>query len=127
MVEVSEMGRAANVGGIAAVVGAIPVAFLCALVYRFPIPFSGYESGPGAAMRSLFAALMYGVFMGGFVVLGVLGAGFGALASRLLKGAPASSQNPTRQNTKIGLLVGLGVAVIVVGLLANWDYIYGPW
>lgn len=126
-IEVSDMRRAAKIGALAAIIGAFPVSALFALMYRFPIPFAGYESGLGAAMRSLVAVLMYGIGMGGFVVLAVLGAGLAAIASRCLPYASSSSQNPRAVDTAIGVLAGVLAAVIVVGLLANWDHLYGPW
>jgi hypothetical protein len=121
------MRRAAKVGAVAAIIGAFPVSAFCALMYRFPIPFAGYESGPGAAMRSLVAILLYGIGMGGFIVLAVLGAGLGAIASRWSFPASSSSPNPGSNATTLGILAGVVAAVIVVGLLANWDHIYGQW
>jgi hypothetical protein len=76
------MSRCIWIGVLSAIAGAFLVAPLLALVYKFPIPFSGMESGPAAAIRSLFAVAFYGTF-GGFVVLGVLGAVGGVIASKL--------------------------------------------
>jgi uncharacterized membrane protein YfcA len=49
------MARCILIGVLSAIGGAFLVAPLLALVYQFPIPFAGMESGPGAALRSLFA------------------------------------------------------------------------
>jgi hypothetical protein len=54
------MARCILIGVVSAIVGAFLVAPLLALVYRFPIPFSGMESGPGGALRSPFAVAFYG-------------------------------------------------------------------
>jgi hypothetical protein len=67
---------------LSAIVGSFLVAPLLALVYQFPIPFSGMESGPGAAVKSLFAVAFFGV-LGGFVVLAILGAVAGVVASKV--------------------------------------------
>jgi hypothetical protein len=40
------------------------------------------ESGPSAILGSVFAVAFYGI-MGGFVILGVLGAAAGAIASKV--------------------------------------------
>ena len=50
----------------------------------------------------------------------------GAIASRL-GGTGASAADNRRRNTRAGLLSGLAVDLVAVGLLANWDHIYGPW
>ena len=59
------------------------VAPFLALVYKFPILFSGMESGPSAMLGSVSAVAFYGI-MGGFVILGVLGAAAGAIASKVV-------------------------------------------
>jgi hypothetical protein len=112
-------------GALTAVIGALPIAALCALVYRFPIPFSGYESGPQAAVHCVMAVVMYGVFLGGFIVLAALGAVLGWLAAYLAD----EGQNEGTHKTigAAGIIAGLTADAIVVGLMANWDYIYGPW
>jgi hypothetical protein len=78
--EEDRVARCVWIGVLSAIAGSFLVSPLLALVYKFPIPFSGMESGPSAAVRSLFAVAFYGVF-GGFVVLGVLGAAAGVVAS----------------------------------------------
>jgi hypothetical protein len=76
------MARCIWIGVLSAIADSFLVAPLLALVYKFPIPFSGMERGPSAAVHSLFAVAFYGV-LGGFVVLGVLGAAAGAVASKV--------------------------------------------
>lgn len=102
-----------------AVLGAFPVAALVALCYRFPIPFSGYESGPMAVPRSLFAVVFYGL-IGGFVVLVALGAAAGT-AAHLLAGPDARRE---RQLTLTLALAGDFVAMMTLAVL---DKIIGPW
>lgn len=113
------MMRAMLIGAVIATLGAFPVAALVALVFRFPIPFSGYESGFQAVIPSLFAVCFYGL-LGGFVVLPCLGAMAGFLAHR-----SGSSDN------KVILYRTLGFALVADLLaamtLAVWDKIYGPW
>jgi hypothetical protein len=94
------MARCIGIGALSAIAGSFLVAPLLALAYKFPIPFSGMESGPGAAVRSLWAVAFYGA-LGGFAVLGLLGAAAGALAS---KAAGANRHQAWR------LAVGLGIA-----------------
>jgi hypothetical protein len=76
------MARCVWIGVLSAIAGSFLVAPLLALVYNFPIPFSGMKSGTSVAVRSLFAVAFYGV-LGGFVVLGVLAAAAGVVASRV--------------------------------------------
>jgi hypothetical protein len=45
-----------------------PFAALCGLVYRFPVPFSGYLSGVMAMPLALLAVVVYGI-LGGFPAL----------------------------------------------------------
>lgn len=113
------MLRRIFLGGACSILGAFPIAALVALCFRFPIPFSGYESGPLAVPRSLFAVLFYGVW-GGFVVLAVLGALGGVLARRLAGGDVGKTR---RFTLGFALLVDL-VAVLIFSVL---DKIIGPW
>lgn len=50
-----------------------PITALLALSIGFPFPFAGYDRGTDAAIRSPIAVVMWGIFMGGFVVQGLLG------------------------------------------------------
>ncbi|MEO7041249.1 MAG: hypothetical protein ABI035_03205 [Gemmatimonadaceae bacterium] len=113
--------RNSNVGrGILwAVVFAFPLAALCALVFRFPMPLAGYEHGVSAVPHALAAVLFYGV-MGGFVVLAGLGALSGYVATRISVGDEARSRRLTL------VLAAFGSAAAVL-LLASLDKIIGPW
>src|SRR5690606_735251 len=73
------MRSAVSRGASWAVILAFPLAALCALIYRFPIPFAGYKDGLLAMPMALLAVLFYGV-LGGFVVL-VIAGGIGGLAA----------------------------------------------
>src|SRR5688572_11875349 len=74
--------RSALLGAVAGVLGSFPLAAVVACVFRFPIPFAGYASGPGAMLPALFAALLYGV-IGGAVVQAIAGASGGIAAYAL--------------------------------------------
>jgi hypothetical protein len=113
------MLRWAVVGMLLAVLAVFPLAALVALCYRFPIPLSGYESGPNAALRSVAAVIFYG-FVGGFIVVALLGAASGASAHRL-----AGSDNTKKLWLTLALvLVGDLLAVM---LLAVLDKFIGNW
>lgn len=98
---------------------AFPLAALCALVYRFPIPFSGYESGLAAMPRALLAVVFYGV-LGGFPLLLTLGTLGGAAAYKLAGPDP----QPARRLT---FIISGAIALTAVILLAILDKIIGPW
>jgi hypothetical protein len=114
------MGRSIKTGIAWAILGAFPLAALVALCYRFPIPFSGYESGPRAVPRSLIAVVLYGLFAGGFIVLAVLGAAAGT-AAKLLVGPDARRE---RWLTVTFALAGDLVAVMILAVL---DKLIGKW
>jgi len=109
------MARCILIGVLSAIAGAFLIAPLVALVYQFPIPFSGMKSGPGAAVRSLFAVAFYGA-IGGFVVLGALGAAGGAIASKVA-GADRS------RGGKLAAALGLGAALAAESALLLADLI----
>ncbi len=113
------MIRSIVAGTLWAVLGAFPLAALVALCYRFPIPFSGYESGSAAVLSALFGVVFYGS-MGGFVVLAVLVAAAGAVGHWL------AGQNKRKRRWLIPAL-GLGCAFAAVMTLAVLDKIVGAW
>lgn len=98
---------------------AFPLAALCALVYRFPIPFAGYESGLAAMPLALVAAVVYGI-LGGFPALMAAGALGGAAAYGI--GQPDQRRVRWLTVTFAGLAALSGVA-----LLAVLDKLIGPW
>jgi hypothetical protein len=110
--------RAALTGALAAIVLAFPLAALTALVFRFPIPFGSYESGPAAVPLALMAVVFYGT-LGGFLLLGVLGAGAGIVVHR-------TATNGQPLVTRI-LRYSLLLALAAVLTLAILDKLIGAW
>ena len=107
-------------GGVSAVGLAFPLAAICALLYRLPVPFVGYENGPAAMGPALLALLFYGLFLGGFAALFVAGALGGAVGYVLGK--------PDAQRVRRLTLIFAGmVAALGVGLMAVLDKLIGPW
>ena len=109
------MARCIWIGVLTAIAGSFLVAPALALIYKFPIPFSGMESGPSAAVRSLFAVAFFGL-MGGFVILGLLGAAGGALASKVAGTDQARA-------SKLAIKFGLVVDLLATGALYAADLI----
>jgi len=107
-------------GAIVGIVSTVPLVLLCALIFRFPVPFAGYLSGPSAILPALIAILFYGVLFGGFVVQALLG-GLGGLFAEHL----ATSNN---QNIKtlcvVFSTIGASFGVLTLAIL---DKIIGPW
>ena len=103
-------------GAATAVIATFPLAALVALVFRFPIPFGSYMSGPSAVVPALFAAGFYGM-LGGFVVQALLGGIAGVLASRT--GAP--------DRRRAVLTYAVLAALPGVLILSILDWIIGPW
>jgi hypothetical protein len=113
------MWRSILTGIVWALLGAFPLAALVALCYRFPIPFSGYESGLMAVPLSLLAVAFYELF-GGFVVLAALGAAAGIAANLLANG-------DARRERWLTLTFALAGDLVAVILLAVLDKIIGNW
>lgn len=113
------MRRAALWGACWAVVLAFPLAAICALLYRFPVPFSGYQTGLVAVPGALLAVVFYGV-LGGFPALLAAGALGGAAAYAL-----GRADGPRIRRLTLAF-AGL-MALIGVGLLAVLDKLIGPW
>jgi hypothetical protein len=103
------------VGSLLAILGSFPIAAMTALVFRFPIPFGGYESGLEAIVPSLYATVFYGM-LGGFLVQGLLG-GIAALIA-----APNDKRGWFYTGT-----AAVAAAVPGVLLLSMLDWIIGPW
>jgi hypothetical protein len=106
-------------GAFSAILLAFPLAALCALVFRFPVPFAGYESGWSAVPDALVATGFYGR-LGGFLPLALLGAAGGAIAHRVGK-------RDTRRVWRWTVAFAAVVALCAILLLATLDYIIGPW
>lgn len=71
--------NAAMIGATLCNVFAYPCAVLIALLWRFPIPMSGYASGPSAVEPALMAVMIYQL-LGGALLLGIFGAVAGIAA-----------------------------------------------
>jgi len=106
-------------GAVVGVLSTFPLAGVCALFFRFPVPFDGYRSGVDAVVPALLATLFYGV-LGGFVIQALLGGLGGVAASKLASGSPTQS----RRLCVVGSLAGASVGVIALALL---DRFIGPW
>jgi hypothetical protein len=115
----TSLPRSILTGAVIATIGAFPMAALVALVYRFPIPFAGEESGIKAAIVSPFAVVFYGL-LGGFLVLPCLGAVAGFLAHRI---AEPDRKSIFRWTVRFALVADL-IAALFLALL---DKIIGPW
>ena len=106
-------------GALPAVALAFPLTALCALIYRFPVPFGGYKTGLVAVPRALLAVVCYGI-LGGFPAL--LGAG--ALGGLV---AYAIGRPDARRIRRLVLTFAALAALLDVGLLAVLDKLIGPW
>ena len=106
-------------GAFSTILLAFPFAALCALVFRFPVPFAGYESGLSAMPRAWAAVRFYGG-LGGFVVAASLGGLGGAVAYHLGKADP-------RRVWQWTMALAAAVACCCIMLLATLDYFIGPW
>ena len=109
------MVRSVIAGAVAAIALCFPCAALLALFYRFPIPFGGYATGVDGLVPAMLAVAFYGIALGGFAVVGVLG---GTLAMF----TPASAQ-PSRRV----MVQSLGIAFTATLSLAMLELFIGPW
>jgi len=107
-------------GAIVGIVATVPLVMLCALVFRFPVPFAGYLSGPGAIFPALIGIFFYGVLLGGFIIQALLG-GIGGFVAEFFAA-------PDKHNIKMLCIVfstiGASLGVLILALL---DKIIGPW
>jgi hypothetical protein len=107
-----------GLGVIVSILASFPATALFALLYRFPIPFSGYEHGIQAVPRALSASVFYGM-IGGYWLLFVLGAVAGAIGA-----FRASGRGQAWRRTSVLACMGTTCAVALLSLL---DKITGPW
>jgi hypothetical protein len=107
-------------GALTAVLGTFPLAVLCALVFRFPVPFGGYMTGPESVIPVLIAVVFYGALFGGFIVQAMLG-GVGGLAAQRWGGP--DRRRIARLRTMLALL-GAAPGVFTLAIL---DKLIGPW
>ena len=106
-------------GALSTILLVFPLAALCVSLFRFPVPFAGYESGWSAVPDAMVAVRFYGS-LGGFVLLALSGAVGGAVAHRI--GTP-----DRRRVWRWTVSLAAAVAGCAVLLLATLDYIVGPW
>ena len=106
-------------GAVSATVLAFPLAALCAIVYRFPVPFAGYASGIDDVPYVLMGVLFYGL-LGGFPVLAAAGVLAGWAAHH-------TGQPDPRAVRRLALTFGGVSASLAVVLLAVLDKLIGPW
>lgn len=113
------VGRCIFLTVMIAVVSSIPLAGLIGMIFRFPIPMSGYASGPSAFVPGMFAAILYGM-VGGVAVQALMGCIAGVIVYQ------AARRRPQRVGT-LTLLGGTLSALPGLLLLATLDWIIGPW
>jgi hypothetical protein len=106
-------------GAATGVLGSPLLAGVAALVFRFPVPFHAYVSGPKGVWPAMMGSVFYGI-LGGFVVQVLLGGLFGVTGAR--QGWPV----PRRMN-RLCVLYALGGAEIGVLTLSVLDWMIGPW
>jgi hypothetical protein len=107
--------RHAALGSLTAIAATFPLASVTALVFRFPIPFGGYASGPEAVVPALYAVAFYGV-LGGFVAQAVLGGIAGLIAAR--------TGGRSWRKTLAAAVIAASGGVLTLAVL---DWIIGPW
>ncbi len=105
-------------GALLPIAWTFPLAAVTAGLYRFPIPLAGYQDGWDAVVPSLVATAIYGL-LGGFPLVAIVG---GAVAAILRRQTP-SEKSVTRPIH----IAALGIAAVGVGIMANLDYVIGPW
>ena len=93
-----------------------PAAGLMALVYRFPLPFGSYASGPAGVWDAMLATIFYGM-VGGFLLVPVLAAGLGTLLRRL-----------THRQSGLAATVAPVIAALLYALfLSTAEILFGGW
>ena len=103
-----------------AIASAFPISGFLALVFRFPVPFAGYVSGVEAIVPALIAVIVYGVLLGGFLLLGGTGAAIGYFASNW------KLANPKNGRWVVALLC-ISSTLFYLMILATLDMWIGPW
>ena len=111
--------RAGALGALLTIGFAFPAAVLLVPVYRFPVPFAGYESGMAAAPDALIAVAFYGA-LGGFVFLGLAGTAAGVVIER-------SARRSGRRLLPTLCAVAAAIACAATLGLAVLDKVIGPW
>ncbi len=106
-------------GALWAIAWSFPLAGFLALVFRFPVPLAGIVSGPDGVIPAMFAVAIYGIFLGGFVVIAVTGALSGILLRAV---APDSKYFQVLQ-----IVAAAVAACIPLFVLATLDMWIGAW
>lgn len=108
-------------GAVSGVVATPVLVALTTLVFRFPVPFGGYVSGPGSVGPAVAAGvLFYGVYFGGLAVQAALGAVAGFAGARF--GKPDE-----KRMRRLCILAAVLTAECGIFVLAVLDWIIGPW
>ncbi len=86
-----------------------PAAGVVALVYRFPLPFGGTARGPAGVWDAMLATLFFGL-VGGFLIVPLAAAGFGALLRQ--RRSTTGGAADTLPSTIAALLYALLLAIL---------------
>ena len=100
----------------------LPISFLFAVFYRFPIPLGGYIGGPEIFLGPHIIAIawfFYGLFWG-FPILALAGGLAGSIIGDLYK-------EDSRRAKRSILVASTMIAFVAVFFLAILDKIIGPW
>lgn len=97
----------------------VPIAALMVSFFRFPIPFGGIVTGPKYLVAAMIALLMYGVFLGGYLLVAVAGGVAGAVGR-------AIGSTRARQRLILSILA-IGASFVLLFMLATLDWVIGPW
>jgi len=100
-------------------VSSFPLAGLIGLLFRFPVPFAGYMSGPTAFLPAMVGAFIYAI-LGGVLVQVVMGVVGGLIAYQVTR------HNSERLRSVV-LICGMASALPGLLLLSMLDWIIGPW
>ncbi len=107
-------------GAITGVVATLPLIALTTLVFRFPVPFVGYVSGPAGVGPAVVGGIFYGAFFGGFAVQALLGAAAG-------RAGAARARPDAKRMRWLCLAWAVVAAECGVLCLSILDWIIGPW
>ena len=108
-------------GAVWSVMSAFPIAGLMALLFRFPVPFVGYMSGFEAIIPAMIAVIVYGVLLGGLVLVALFGALGGAFAAKL------TMPNNQRSVKWVVRIVSVTITTACLLALSVLDMVIGPW
>lgn len=106
-------------GVLLAIASTFPLTVLIAFIFRFPVPFVGYMSGPAAVIPALTGLAVYGGLLGGFILVGVAGGLAGLLATVMVDDAVH----------RVWLIrcLSVGSSLMILLLFSILDRIIGPW